>query len=293
MAATTPARPQTNAEPHAGALYRQIGKVERLTPQQERSLAVRIERGDFQAKTLMIEANLRLVAKIAKSYVGLGLPDADVFQEGVVGLIRATEKFDYRKGYRFSTYASLWIREGMHRGLQTKGRLVYLPADVWRTASRIRRCRAALTARLGRDPSTREIASELGLSEEQVKVVTQAFRESISLHAPASSASEIELGEMLFDTNTPAPDHHADTAYLKAMVGRRLGALERKSREVIELRFGVGECSEACSVTEAARRLRIPRQQLRLLEKNAIARLAADGPLAAWAGSSDRTLQAA
>lgn len=293
MAATTTPSTKRSTQPCNARLHPQVGNVKLLTLEQERSLARRIERGDFAAKTHMIEANLRLVAKIAKGYIGLGLPAADVFQEGVIGLIRATEKFDYRRGYRFSTYASLWIREAMHRGLQTKGRLVYLPADVWRTASRIRRCRSALTAQLGREPHSREIARELGMTDEQVKAVTQAFRDAGSLNAPAPGAAETELGETLLDTNSPAPDRQGQTEALKEAVSRGLGTLDRTSREVIELRFGVGDCSAACTVTEAARRLRIPRGQLRQLERSAITRLAGDGRLAAWSGESQQNAQAA
>jgi RNA polymerase primary sigma factor len=267
--------------PCNGRIHHQVGNVKLLTPDQERSLAERIERGDFAAKTHMIEANLRLVAAIANSYIGLGLPAADIFQEGVIGLIRAAEKFDYRMGYKFSTYASLWIREAMQRGLQKRGRIVCLPADVWRDASKIRRAREALTDRLGREPSSEEIAGELGMADEQVKGVTQAFCEAVSLNAPKTG--EVELGETLLDENSPAPDRESETAAVKEAVRRGLDALEAKQREVIELRFGVGASSRAYTVTQAAEQLRIPRGELRRIEREAMGRLQEDRSLAAWA----------
>ncbi len=276
--------PSVNADPRprAGRKHRHVGNVEPLTPKQERQLAIRIERGDFDAKTHMIEANLRLVASIAHKSTGPGLPSADLFQEGVIGLIRAAEKFDYRKGHKFSTYASLWIRESIHRGLQKKGRIVYLPADVWRAMSRIRRCRATLTQQLGREPHSHEIAAKLRMPEEEVKAVTQAFREAVSLNAAKPGAEDIELGETLLDTNSPAPDREGQAAALKRAVARSLGALESKPREVIELRYGVGRQSGECTVTQAAARLKSPRSELLRLEREAMARLSLDGSLAAW-----------
>jgi RNA polymerase primary sigma factor len=256
--------------------------VKLLTPAEEKRIARRIERGDLQAKEHLIEANLRLVGKIASGYIGLGLPRADLFQEGVIGLIRAAEKFDYRKGYKFSTYARLWIREAMQRGLQKKGRLVYLPADVWRAASRIRRCQSALTQRLGREPNSQEIASALSLPDEQVKVVIQAFRDAVSLNAATTGDGDLEIGETLLDANSPAPDCEGQTAGLKQAVTRGLGTLDRRAREVIEVRFGVGDCSEPCTVTQAAQRLRISRGELRRIEDAAMTRLEQDRSLAAW-----------
>jgi len=264
-------------------LYRQIGKVKLLTPEQERDLARRIERGDFAAKTLLVEANLRLVASIAKSYTGPGWPWADAFQEGVIGLIRAAEKFDYRKGYRFSTYASLWIREAILRGIQGKGRLVHLPADVWRTASRIRRCRSALTAQHGREPSSQEIAETLGIAEEQVRLITQSFRDTVSLNSGTQGAPDTELGDTL--ESTPAPDGEPSAA-LRDAIARGLGTLERRAREVIELRYGVGGCTHACSVTEAAKRLGLPRTKLREVERGAMSMLTPS--LAAWAPAAEQ-----
>jgi RNA polymerase primary sigma factor len=271
----------------SGRMYRQIGNVRLLTREHELSLAKRIERGDFDAKTHMIEANLRLVAFIAKGYIGHGLPEADLFQEGVIGLIRAAEKFDYRKGNKFSTYASLWIRQAIQQALQIKGRLVYLPARVFRAASRIRRCRTALTQRLGREPNNHEIATELGLPDEQVIAVIQACLDVVSLNAATTSNGDLELGDMLLDENSQAPDREGEVAELKQAVSRGLGTLDPMAREVIELRFGVGDDSAACTVTKAAERLRIPRGELRRIERAAMKRLQQDGSLAAW--SADAT----
>jgi RNA polymerase primary sigma factor len=280
MAAQITRSVNPRTRPQGARMYHQVGNVKLLTREQERSLAERIERGDFDAKTHMIEANLRLVATIANGYIGLGLPAADIFQEGVIGLIRAAEKFDYRKGYKFSTYASLWIREAMHRGLQKRGRIVCLPAGVWRAASKIRRCRKALTERLGREPNSEEIAAELGMPDEQVKAVIHAFCDAVSLNAPKTG--DVELGDTLLAENSPAPDRESEAAAVKEAVRRGLAALDPKQRAVIELRFGVGASSRAYTVTQAAERLRIPRGDLRRTERKAMARLQQDRSLAAW-----------
>jgi RNA polymerase primary sigma factor len=267
--------------PRSGRFHHQVGNAKLLTPVQERSLAERIERGDFDAKTRMIEANLRLVAVIANRYIGLGLPAEDIFQEGVIGLIRAAEKYDYRKGYKFSTYASLWIREAMQQGLQKRGRIVCLPADVWRDASKIRRARKALSEQLGREPNSEEIAAELEMADEQVKAVILAFCDAVSLNAP-TTGDDIELGDTLLDEKSPAPDRESETAAVKEAVRRGLDALEAKQREVIELRFGVGASSRTYTVTQAAEQLRIPRGELRRIEREATGRLQQDRSLAAW-----------
>jgi RNA polymerase primary sigma factor len=264
----------------SGRKHHQVGDAKLLTREQEIELAKRIERGDFEAKTKMIEANLRLVALIANTYVGLGLPAQDLFQEGVIGLIRAAEKFDYRRGHKFSTYASLWIREAVFRGLQKKGRLVYVPADVWRTASKIRRCRKALTQRLGREPSSEEIAADLGMQDEQVKAVLEAFCDAVSLNG--SKTGDVELGDLLVNENSPAPDRESEMAALKHAIARGLDALPRKQRSVVELRFGVGESGRAYTVTQAAEQLHIPRGELGRIEQEAMSRLQQDRRLAAW-----------
>ncbi len=276
MATRTTPTTNTQTPTCSRRTHRHVGSAKLLTRTEERELAKRIERGDLQAKTRMIEANLRLVASIAQKFTGLGLPPADLFQEGVIGLIRATEKFDYRRGYKFSTYATLWIREAIHRGLQKKSRLVYLPADMWRAASRIRRARATLTQRLGREPSGQEIASELGVSEQHVKRIIQAFRDSVSLDA---APSELDIA---LDENSPTPEREGQSAALKEAVTHSLGRLDRPAREVIELRYGVGNCSRACTVSKAAETLKIPRGEVLRIERSAIAHLQQDGSLAAW-----------
>jgi RNA polymerase primary sigma factor len=279
-------RPAAAGEDFASAmkpLYERMSQVKLLTRQQERELAERIERGDFQAKTHMIEANLRLVASIAKGYCGQGLPLSDLFQEGVIGLVRAAEKFDYRKGYKFSTYATLWIRQAVERGLQSKGRVVYMPADVSRKAAKIRRARNVLTQQLGRDPNSEEIANHLGLTSEVVNTIANAIQPAASLDAPIAGSEVTPLGETLRDPDSPSLDREQETVAIKEAVRCGLRTLDGKSRAVIELRFGVGESGERRSITETASRLRLSRAETRQLENRALAQLRRTRHISAWA----------
>jgi RNA polymerase primary sigma factor len=263
-------------------LYGRIAKVKLLTVEQESDLARRIERGDLAAKTHMIEANLRLVATIANSFAGLGLPGPDLFQEGVIGLIRASEKFDYRRGHKFSTYASLWIRQAIQRALQDRARLIHLPADVSRRAARIRRARRALTGELGRDPANAEIADYLDLTVEDVEKVNGHLQDALSLDQPIAGSEDIMLGETLIGATTPSPGAQGESHARQNSVQRALHKLDERSRRVIELRFGVGEHGETCTVTEAAQRLRISRPTLREIEHRALERLRRERSILTW-----------
>jgi DNA-directed RNA polymerase sigma subunit (sigma70/sigma32) len=275
-----------SAETHQSP-YGDIGKVRLLTPEQERTLAERVERGDFQAKTHMVEANLRLVASIVRRYTGRGMPEKDLFQEGVVGLIRAVEKFDCRKGFKFSTYATLWIRQAIQRALADRGRLIHLPADVSRGMARIRRTRQALTGALGREATDAEIADELGISAEEVEMLLRYADDPVSLHTAIPGAEDMLLGDTIEDRSSPTLAHQSESIEIERSVNAGLAALDDLSRQVIELRYGVGDCPTCYTVTDTAAQVRRSRQEVREIERDALQRLAVHEQISAWQPMTD------
>jgi len=260
--------------------YGQIGRVKLLRKSQEQRLARRMERGDFAAKTHLIEANLRLVAKMTRGYLDQGLPAQDLFQEGVIGLIRAAEKFDYRRNLKFSTYATLWIGQSIQRAVQDRGRLIHLPAHVSRRAARIRRARRELTGQLAREPDSAEIAQELGLTSEEVDHVLKLLQQPVSIEQPIAGCDDLLLADVLHDRSEAPTDTQGQESVQRAIVGEAVDGLECLQRRVIELRFGLDECCE-CSVTETAQRLRCSRADVTRIERQALEHLRTHGPLGA------------
>lgn len=261
--------------------YGDIGKVKLLTPLQERALAQRIERGDFQAKTHMIEANLRLVAFIVRRYSDRGTPAQDLFQEGVVGLIRAVEKFDYRKGFKFATYATLWIQQAIERALHDRGRLIHLPANVTRAAARIGRARRELSGPLGREPTNAEIARELGIAQQDVEAVLGYYQDPVSLHTPIPGTEDVLLGEVIHG-GAPTLAEQSEASAIERSVRAGLSALEALPRQVIELRYGVGEHSAPCNVTDTAQQVGRSSQEVRAIERAALKLMGTDERIGAW-----------
>jgi RNA polymerase primary sigma factor len=250
-----------------------------LTPAEEIELAKRIERGDLVAKERMVNSNLRLVMSIARRYQGQGLSMGDLVQEGTLGLIRAVEKFDWRKGFRFSTYATLWIRQSIQRGLENSGRTIRLPVHVGQRARKVARARRELTAKLGREPTDEELADETGLELELVLEAARADREPASLDLPVGDDGETSLGALIATDEASPYEEVADTLRHEA-VKRAIETLPDKERTVIHLRFGTGG-EPPQTLSEVGRRLGLSSTRARELEEQALRRLSRESSLAA------------
>src|SRR5881396_1571420 len=218
---------------------REIGKVSLLTADQEVYLAKRIERGDMFAKTQMIEANLRLVVSIAKGYLGRGLSFLHLIQEGSLGLIRAVEKFDYRKGYKFSTYATWWIRQAVTRAIADKARTIRIPVHMVEKLNKVVHIERQLVQRLGREPRPDEIAEELEMTTEEVREILRMAQHPVSLEKPIGEEEDSSLGDFVQDESAESPFESATVIMQKENVRHALSALPRREREVIEMRYGL------------------------------------------------------
>jgi RNA polymerase primary sigma factor len=250
-----------------------------LTPAEEIELAKQIERGDLVAKERMVNSNLRLVMSIARRYQGQGLSMGDLVQEGTLGLIRAVEKFDWRKGFRFSTYATLWIRQSIQRGLENSGRTIRLPVHVGQRARKVARARRELTAKLGREPTDEEISAETGLELELVLEAAKADREPTSLDLPVGDDGETSLGALIATDEASPHEEVADTLRHEA-VQKAIETLPDKERTVIHLRFGTGG-EPPQTLSEVGRRLGLSSTRARELEEQALKRLSRESSLAA------------
>jgi RNA polymerase primary sigma factor len=251
---------------------REIGKVPLLTADQEVYLAKRIERGDMSAKTQMIEANLRLVVSIAKSYLGRGLSFLDLIQEGSLGLIRAVEKFDYRKGYKFSTYATWWIRQAVTRAIADKARTIRIPVHMVEKLNKVVHIERQLVQRLGREPRPDEIAEELEMTTEEVREILRMSQLPVSLEKPIGEEEESELGDFVEDESAESPFDTATLSLRREDVEHALSALPERERQVIELRFGL-RGTQPCTLEEVGRAFGVTRERIRQIENNTLKKL--------------------
>jgi RNA polymerase primary sigma factor len=251
---------------------REIGKVPLLTADQEVYLAKRIERGDMAAKTQMIEANLRLVVSIAKSYLGRGLSFLDLIQEGSLGLIRAVEKFDYRKGYKFSTYATWWIRQAVTRAIADKARTIRIPVHMVEKLNKVVHIERQLVQRLGREPRADEIAEELEMTTAEVREILRMAQHPVSLEKPIGEEEESELGDFVQDEQAESPDEQASLSLRREDIERALDSLPERERKVIELRFGL-HGGQPCTLEEVGRAFGVTRERIRQIENNTLKKL--------------------
>ena len=251
---------------------REIGKVSLLTADQEVYLAKRIERGDMSAKTQMIEANLRLVVSIAKSYLGRGLSFLDLIQEGSLGLIRAVEKFDYRKGYKFSTYATWWIRQAVTRAIADKARTIRIPVHMVEKLNKVVHIERQLVQRLGREPRPDEIAEELEMTTDEVREILRMSQLPISLEKPIGEEEDSELGDFVQDESAESPFDTATLSLRREDVEHALSALPERERQVIELRFGLSG-AQPCTLEEVGRAFGVTRERIRQIENNTLKKL--------------------
>ncbi len=251
---------------------KEIGKVPLLTAEEEIELAKRMEQGDEEAKKRLAEANLRLVVSIAKRYVGRGMLFLDLIQEGNLGLIKAVEKFDYRKGYKFSTYATWWIRQAITRAIADQARTIRIPVHMVETINKLIRVSRQLLQELGREPTPEEIADEMDMSVERVREILKISQEPVSLETPIGEEEDSHLGDFIQDDNVPVPADAAAFTLLKEQLVEVLGTLTEREQKVLRLRFGLDD-GRARTLEEVGKEFNVTRERIRQIEAKALRKL--------------------
>ena len=251
---------------------KEIGKVSLLTADEEIELAKRMEQGDEEAKKRLAEANLRLVVSIAKRYVGRGMLFLDLIQEGNLGLIKAVEKFDYRKGYKFSTYATWWIRQAITRGIADTGRTIRVPVHMVETINKTLRMTRTLLQELGREPTPEEVAERLNVSVSRVREVLKISRDPVSLDTPIGEEDDSHLGDFIEDDSALSPADSAAFSMLRAELATALESLTDRERQVVKLRFGL-EDGRARTLEEVGKEFNVTRERIRQIEAKALRKL--------------------
>ena len=251
---------------------KEIGRVNLLTADEEVQLALRIEKGDEVAKQELAEANLRLVVSIAKRYVGRGMQFLDLIQEGNMGLMKAVEKFDYRRGFKFSTYATWWIRQSVTRALADQARTIRVPVHMVETINKMSKMQRKLTLDLGYEPSVAELAEALEMSEDKVMEIMQIAREPASLETPIGEEDDSNLGDFVADNNVVTPEGNVESVMLREHIDALLGDLKERERQVIVLRFGL-EDGHPRTLEEVGKAFNVTRERIRQIEAKALRKL--------------------
>jgi RNA polymerase primary sigma factor len=251
---------------------KEIGKVPLLTAQEELDLAQRMEQGDDVAKNRLAEANLRLVVSIAKRYVGRGMQFLDLIQEGNLGLIKAVEKFDYRKGYKFSTYATWWIRQAITRAIADQARTIRIPVHMVETINKLIRVQRQLLQELGREPGPEEIAKEMGIPVERVREIQKISQEPVSLETPIGEEEDSHLGDFIEDDHMPTPQEAAAFTLLQEQIREVLGTLTDREQKVLRLRFGLDDGRQR-TLEEVGKEFNVTRERIRQIEAKALRKL--------------------
>ena len=251
---------------------KEIGKIPLLKPHEEAELARRMHEGDEIAKQRLVEANLRLVVSIAKRYVGRGMLFLDLIQEGNLGLIKAVEKFDYTKGFKFSTYATWWIRQAITRAIADQARTIRIPVHMFESINKLIRVSRQLLQELGRDPKPEEIAKEMDMTEDKVREIMKIAQDPVSLETPIGEEEDSHLGDFIPDDDAPAPAEAAAYSLLKEQIEEVLGSLNEREQKVLKLRFGL-EDGRARTLEEVGKEFDVTRERIRQIEAKALRKL--------------------